>query len=140
MVKRDLLSLITIDYFLGRCGHFVYPIIDWYDGISDKEILECCHYVAKTANKHVRRAFREINEMIIADNVRNNSNEPIVEVDKVVMYSARHSRASNYFNTPGSTIGGLASMLGRSANTIATYAHYLTKNEELVEIDKACPI
>ena len=78
--------------------------------------------------------------MIIADNVRNNCNEPIVEVDKVVMYSARHSRASNYFNTPGSTIGGLASMLGRSANTIATYAHYLTKNEELVEIDKACPI
>ena len=68
------------------------------------------------------------------------SGQPIVEVDKVVMYSARHSRASNYFNTPGSTIGGLASMLGRSASTISVYAHLIKKHEELAEIDKTCPI
>ena len=52
----------------------------------------------------------------------------------------RHSRASNYFNTEGATIAGLASMLARSSNTIATYAHHLKKDEDLAEIDDVCPI
>ena len=65
---------------------------------------------------------------------RKDGEYPQVEVDKVDMYTARHSAASHYFNSSGATIGGLATMLGRSPNKIATYAHLLRRDDELADI------
>lgn len=139
-LKKDLLTIIGLEHFLGVSGHFIYPVMNWYDGCSDRYLLEQSHKASDKAIKWVREAFRAINEQIVLDNVKTGSNEPIVDVDRVVMYVARHSKASNYFNTPGATIAGLASMLSRSANTIATYAHMLRKDEELAEFDELSPI
>ena len=85
-------------------------------------------------------AFLRINEDIARDNVTEHNNEPLVDVTRLVMYTARHSRASNYFNSPGATIGSLASMLGRSANTIAVYAHFLQSNKDVAKLEDNCAI
>ena len=69
-----------------------------------------------------------------------NTQEPTVEADRVVMYTSRHSRASNYLYSPGATVSGLAQMMGRSANTIATYVHFLTSNKDIAQFDDNCVI
>ena len=140
MIKRDIFTTIAIEHFLGFSEHFVYPVMYWHDDCTDKYLLEQCHKVSDKAMKHVREAFLRINEQIAQDNVNNGSSEPTVDVNRLVMYSARHSRASNYFNSPGATIGKLATMLGRSAATIGTYAHMIKKKDELAEIDDTCVI
>lgn len=139
-LKRDLLTIIGLEHFLGFCGHYIYPIINWKEGMSDRFMHEQVHKVSDKAIRKVREAFMDINSDIARDNALNGSNEPTVDLTQLVMYSARHSRASNYFNTEGATIAGLASMLARSSNTIATYAHHLKKDEDLAEIDDVCPI
>lgn len=139
-LKRDLLTIIGLEHFLGFCGHYIYPIINWKEGMSDRFMHEQVHKVSDKAIRKVREAFMDINSDIARDNALNGSTEPTVDLTQLVMYSARHSRASNYFNTEGATIAGLASMLARSSNTIATYAHHLKKDEDLAEIDDVCPI
>lgn len=140
MIKRDVFSIIAIDHFLGVATHFVYPVMYWHDGCSDKYLLEQSHKVSDKSMKWVREAFLRINEDIARDNATKHKNEPLVNVTRLVMYTARHSRASNYFNSPGATIGSLASMLGRSANTIAVYAHFLQSNKDVAKLDDDCVI
>jgi hypothetical protein len=60
--------------------------------------------------------------------------EPLIEVQRVDMYTARHSFANHFINSPNATIGGLASLMARSPNTIATYVHQLTKDEEIASL------
>ena len=50
------------------------------------------------------------------------------------MYTARHSFAQHYLSKPGATVNGLASLMARSPNTIATYIKQLTRDEEIVEM------
>lgn len=138
IVKRDIMSIISIEHFLGTSGHFVYPILHWHEGITDKNLLDQAHKANEKAIKHIRNAFLDINEDIAKDNVRNGSDEPLIEVGKVVMYTARHSRASNYLDTPGATVSALASMMGRSSNTIATYVHRIQHNKEVLKFDEDC--
>ena len=140
VIKRDVFVIVSLEYYMGRCGHFLYPIINWYEGCSDKFMLEQSHKCAVRAISAVREAFLAINSDIARDNATEHKNEPLVDVTRLVMYTARHSRASNYFNQPGATIGKLATMLGRSSNTIATYAHMIKRNEELAGIDDDCAI
>lgn len=140
MVRRDTFSVIAIEHFLGSSAHFVYPTLNWYDGCEDKYLLEQSHKVSQKAIRSVREAFTVINGDIARERVESHSEEPTVDVGRVVMYTARHSRASNYYNSPGASVGSLASMLGRSANTIAVYAHQLRSLGEIAEIDDDCVI
>lgn len=85
------------------------------------------------ALKWVREAFQEINEATIVKNATEDCNEPLVEIDKVVLYSARHSFACAYLNSTGSSVRGLASLLSRSPNTISTYIHVLTHDKDIAD-------
>lgn len=130
-LKRDVLVTICLEHFLGSSEHFVYPILYWKKDATDRYLLEQSHHVSHKAIKHVREAFLSINEKIAKDNVEKKTTEPVVDVARVVMYTPRHSFASQYLSSPGATVNGLASLMARSANTIATYVHQLTKDEEI---------
>lgn len=131
-LKRDLLVIIGFEHFMGfTTTKYVYPIINASEGLSDKQILEQSHKCACKAIKKVRDAFLKINDDIARDNAVNGANESVVDVNRVVMYTARHSFASQYLSSPNATVNGLASLMARSANTIATYVHQLTKDEEI---------
>lgn len=130
LLKRDLFCLVGFEHYLGFAGRYIYPIIS-DKAIDDKQIMKSVHKASEWAIRAVREAFKEINENTIRSNVENGLDEPLVEVDKVDMYTARHSFASNYLNSEGATIAGAASLLSRSANTIATYIHQLKGNSEI---------
>ena len=85
------------------------------------------------AIKAVREAFKVINEETIRSNVSEGKEEPLVDVSKVVLYSARHSFASAYLNSEGATVRGAASLLSRSASTISVYIHSLQHDKEIAD-------
>lgn len=138
MIKRDMWGILTIDHFLGVSKGFVYPVLK--EGFTDKQLIKMSNKWSQKAIGWVRKAFMDINEDIAKDNALKNCNEPIVDLNKLIMYVARHSRASNYYNSPNATIGGLASMLGRSASTIAVYAHALKASKDKAKLDDECVI
>lgn len=139
-LKRDIFSIIGVEHFIGRSTNgMLYPIVT--DASGDVEKMHRASWKAsETAIRHIRNAFKAINAATIQHNVDNHCNEPLVQYEKVVMYSARHSFSSHYINTPGSTINGLASLLARSPNSIATYIHQLTKDEEIAAMLECMPI
>lgn len=132
-LKRNMLSIIIFEHFLGfSTSGYVYPIIT--DGAkSEIQKIRCCNKCGESAIKWVRKAFQDINEQTIKSNVENGLEEPLVDCQKVVLYTARHSFASNYLNSPNATVVGAASLLARSANTIATYIHSLTSSKSIAD-------
>lgn len=135
-LKRNMFSIILLEHFLGRSKcEYVYPIIRDF-AKTEVQKIRCCDSCCMTSIRWVREAFKEINEATIKSNVMNGLEEPLVDCEKVVMYTARHSFASNYLNSEGATIVGAASLLARSANTIATYVHQLQGNKEIADAVK----
>jgi hypothetical protein len=101
---------------------------------GEYKMLKDSWHCSESAIKWVRRAFGEINEETIRKNVDEGCNEPLVECQRVVMYTARHSMANHYLNSPGSTVSGLATLMARSANTISQYIHQLTNDVEIASM------
>ena len=132
-LKRNMFSIILLEHFLGFSDNgYVYPVVSG-ENLSDRQIQGQINKVGEKAIKWVREAFQEINEETIRHNVSKGLEEPLVDVDKVVLYTARHSLASNYLNSEGATVRGLASLLSRSANTISVYIHSLTNDKEIAD-------
>lgn len=128
-LKRDMFSIILLEHFLGFSSNgYVYPVIGDAEGDAIQRRVK---KYGEMAIKAVREAFKAINEETIKSNVINGLEEPLVDVSKVVLYSARHSFASAYLNSAGATVRGAASLLSRSANTIATYIHQLQHDSEI---------
>ena len=132
--KRDMFSVIGLEHFMGRSSNcYVYPIV-MDASCDDYKVLKDSWHCSENAIKWVRKAFEEINEETIKKNVMEGCNEPLVECERVVMYTARHSFACHYLNSEGSTIAGLATLMARSPNTIAQYVHQLTNDEEIASM------
>ena len=138
-LKRDLLTIICLEHYLMYSGEYVYPIVKGV-GLTEKQIMGQSHKYANMAVQAVRRAFTRINEDIARDNVANGCNEPTVDTERVVLYTARHSYAMHYLTSPGSTVAGLASLLSRSPNSIATYISQITRNEDIADMVDCLPI
>lgn len=132
-LKRSIFSIIMLEHFLGfSMNGYVYPIIT-VNAKDDVQIMRCCSKCGESAIKWVREAFTEINQRTIESNVMYDDEEPLVDVSKVVLYTARHSFASNYLNSVGATVVGAASLLARSPNTISQYIHLLQSNKEIAD-------
>ena len=130
--KRDMFCIIALEHFMGKSkGGYVYPVLDTVD---EDKITKQSGNNGAIALKWVREAFEEINQSIIQSNVDNDAHEPLIEVSRVDMYTARHSFANHYLNSPNATVSGLASLLSRSPNTIACYVHQLTKDEDIASM------
>ena len=138
-LKRDLFTIICLEHYLMYSGEYVYPIVKG-EGLSEKQILGQSHKYANLATGSLRRAFQVINGQIARDNVENGCNEPLVDVERVVMYTARHSFSMHYLTSPGSTVAGLASLLSRSPNTISTYISQITRDEDVAGMVDCLPI
>jgi hypothetical protein len=130
-LKRDMFSIILLEHFMGfSTDGYLYPVIG--DAKGDAIQLRVKKY-GEMAIKAVREAFKVINEETIKSNVINGLEEPLVDCEKVVLYTARHSFASAYLNSEGATVRGAASLLSRSASTISVYIHSLQHDKEIAD-------
>lgn len=137
--KRDLFAIIGLEHYMGRSKRFIYPIIS-DKAENDVQIQRSISKASETAIKCVRKVFEEINAEIIKENVEKGLDNPLIECNKVVMYTARHSFACHYLKSPNSSVSGLASLLSRSPNTISTYIHQLTNNSDIAKEVENMPI
>lgn len=139
-LARDVFSIIAVEHFLGRCnGKYVYPIIPSYIE-DDKRMLKNSHHTSEKAVKSLRKALDDINGEIARENAEKHRNEPLIECERVVLYTARHSFAQHYLSSPNATVAGLASLLARSPNTIATYIAQIKRNEDVASMVENMPI
>ena len=139
-LKRDIFVIAGFEHFLGTSGRYVYPILHWHEGCSDGFLNDQVHKISQKAIINVRKAFEVINQDIARENANKGLTEPLVDLSQLVFYTQRHSFAQHYLNRPGATVNGLASLMARSHNTIATYLKQLTRDEELVELTDNMPI
>ena len=122
-LKRDMFSVILLEHFLGFSGSdgYVYPVIG--DAKGDA--------IQRRVKKYGNMAIKWVRN--IRSNVEKGIEEPLVDVNKVVLYTARHSFASAYLNSEGATVRGAASLLSRSASTISVYIHALQNDREIAD-------
>lgn len=76
--------------------------------------------------------FQRVNEEIARRNVKDKSDIPLIDVGKCTYYTARHSFSMAYMSKGGSPMA-LATLLGRSPNTLAQYIKELSEEGDLVE-------
>lgn len=135
IIKRDIFTIICLEHFLGEGeGKYIYPII-CSDTEDEGTIKKCIHRLSAKVRDKVRLICAEINEKIIDSNVMNDTKEPLIDVEKVVLYTGRHSRANEYLQQSNASVSGLCTMLSRSPNTISTYIHQLQGNKEVADIN-----
>lgn len=134
LLERNIMTMVCFEYYLGCSGGYVYPILK--DGMSAKQITNAMAKVCGYASKNLKEICREINEATIRSNVENNMNEPLIDVNEVSLYTARHSLANLYLSRPGANIHALATLLGRSPDTISVYVHRLQSDKEIANATK----
>lgn len=69
--------------------------------------------------------------VIINKNVEEGLNIPLID-EGCTFYSYRHSYAVSYMRSGGSPLA-LATLMGRSVNTLATYVQELSEENDLVD-------
>jgi hypothetical protein len=138
LLKRDILTMVGFERFMGLSNGYIYPVIK--DGMSEKQITNAVAKFCLEANKHLREVCTEINGNTIRRNVKKGLEEPLIDVEKVSLYCARHSFANSYLSQPGASVHGLASLMARSPDTISTYIHQLQGDKEVADAVKDLPI
>lgn len=113
-----------------RSGKYFLPILD---GVVDDRLV-IYKKVSNWLSNHIDK-FRDwvkvVNAEIIQRNVTNKDDIPLIPED-ISYYSYRHSYAQMYLAKGGSPLA-LASLLGRSVDTISTYIEELSEESDLVE-------
>lgn len=138
-LKRDIFAIVAVEHFLGRSTNgMVYPIVTFLE--DRQKAIHQSWNVSEICIRHIRSAFEDINQKIAQSNAENHTNEPLVEVNKVVMYTARHSLANHLLDSNNVSVRALASILARSPNTISCYIHSLTQDSEIASVTSNLPI
>ena len=81
-------------------------------------------------NKGLKEWWKRINQVIIERNV-DGAKIPLID-ERCTFYSFRHSYAQAFLQKGGNVLA-MATMLGRSINTISTYVQQLSEESELVD-------
>ena len=139
LLKRDILTMVCFEHYLARSrGGYIYPVLK--DGIEGKQITNSMGKFCSEAVRWLREVSKEINEQTIKENVEKGLEEPLIDVEEICLYSARHSFANSYLSKPNASIAAMASLMARSPNTIATYIHQLKGDRDVADAVKDLPI
>lgn len=140
LLRRDILTMVCFEHYLGRssAGGYIYPVLK--DGIEGKQITNAMGKFCSEAVRWLREVSKEVNEETVRVNVEKGLEEPLIDVDSICLYSARHSFANSYLSQPKASVAALASLMARSPNTIATYIHQLKGDKDVADAVKDLPI
>ena len=139
LLKRNVLSIVLFEHFFGRYnGGYIFPILK--EGMTDKQINNAVAKFCGQASIKLRDICRDINNNTIENNVKNNLEEPLIDVDKMSLYVARHSKANDYLSHTGATIHGLATLMGRSVVGLDTYVHEIRNDRDLAIVESLSSI
>lgn len=122
---------------IGRCmmegdGWFMSVL----RGKDSNDLVRCKNKVSSVFSywicPYLKGFWKEINNIIIRRNVEEGSEIPLIN-EECTMYSYRHSYAQVYIHHPKASPLALATLMGRSVNTLSTYIQQLSEEDELVD-------
>ena len=130
---HTIYSQVMIGRMLMSDGEWFLPIMHGLDGSDD---IKCKTRMKSVfsywLNPKLVDWWKELNKVIIKKNVDEKLNIPLIDED-CTFYSYRHSFAQMYINNPQASPIALATLMGRSVNTLATYIEQLKEEDDLVE-------
>lgn len=113
-------------------GEWFLPVLNGLSLETSENIRK--HRISNTLgalSPKLKEWFKRVNEEVIKRNVEDKSDIPLIDM-KCTFYSSRHSFAMMYMMKGGSPMN-LATLLGRSANTLSQYIKELSEEGDLVE-------
>ena len=128
-----LFNKVLVDTMLMfRKGEYLLPVLDGVENDHLKIYKKVSNWLSNHSDV-LREWFKKANERIVQMNVDDKSlNIPLID-EKCSFYSYRDSYAMAYLSTKNSSPVALATLMGRSANTLASYICHLTSEDDLVE-------
>ena len=112
---------------------WLVPCLNDKDYGLDKEILKTkIRDKLSSLRNGLRQWFESVNSLIVKHNMEENDDIPLIDV-KCPWYSYRHTYAMYYLWKPNSTPLGLATLLGRSVNSLSQYIKDLERDEDIAE-------
>ena len=129
-VKKTIRSMALIQGFLmANGGEWLLPLLNGIKGDSEGIIKSRVGNSLTFMRKDLKAFFMRVNQHVIQMNVDNHTHIPLIG-DDCNYYSARHSYAMAYMQKGGNPLS-LATLLGRSVNTLAAYVSELTEEDDL---------
>lgn len=114
-----------------RQGRYLLPILDGVDANDSKKVRQKVCNRLTFLRPLLRAEFEKVNARIVEHNVSENDDVPLIDVAKVNYYAARHSYAMAYIHSPNASPIALATLMGRSVNTLGTYIHQLSEESDI---------
>ena len=119
--------------FMFNQGEWLLPVLNGLSIETSENSRK--HRISNTLcvlSPKLKEWFQRVNQEVVKRNVENKSEIPLIDVGKCTYYTARHSFAMAYMSKGGSPMA-LATLLGRSASTLAQYIKELSEESDLVE-------
>ena len=129
---HTIYSQVMIGRMLMEGDEWFLPIMHGLDGNNENRCKNRLKYVSDYwIDKKLGEWWRELNQVIIQKNAVEDAKIPLID-ESCTMYSYRHSFAQMYINNPQASPLALATLMGRSVNTLATYIQQLKEEDDLV--------
>ena len=140
-VVCDRLARAIFEPFLKSChlrDGYVFPIIqNNAHSLQHQQTYEgkkrAVQYVADVSSKKMKKVCGEINLRTELHNQQTGQHLPLIDISNLSCYNMRHSFAMAYLSSPGANVNALASLMGRSPNSIGVYITQLNKDHDLIE-------
>ena len=120
-------------------GKYFLPILNGLDtNDSEQKVKSRIGNSMTFMTPKLKLWFAEVNSKVFEMNALEDKTIPKID-EACTYYSARHSFAMSFMLSGGSPLA-LASLLGRSVNTLAQYVKELTEEADLVDAVKALEV
>ena len=130
---HTIYSQVMIGRMLMSDGEWFLPIMHGMDGKDeDKCKIRMRSIFSYWLNPKLSDWWKELNQVIIQKNVDEKLNIPLID-ESCTFYSYRHSFAQMYINNPQASPIALATLMGRSVNTLSTYIEQLKEENDLID-------
>lgn len=110
---------------------YLLPILDGVENDRLKIYKKVSNWLSNHSDQ-LKEWFRMANDRIVKMNVANNGSIPLIDVE-ATFYSYRDSFAMAYLSSPKSNPVALATLMGRSPNTLASYISHLSSESDLAK-------
>jgi integrase len=113
-------------------GEWLFPILNGLN--NDDDMYKRQRRIGNTLSTlspKLKQWFRDVNHRVVKHNVDNDTDVPLIP-DNCTFYTGRHTFAMAYMSKGGSPLA-LATLMGRSANTLAQYITQLTEEGDLID-------
>ena len=132
-IKADTIytGMMVRTLLMFNNSKWLFPILNGREDASENTRKHRISWVFAKCSPKLKEWFRAINEEVAKRNVENSDNIPLISMD-CTYYSYRHSYAMAYMMKGGSPMA-LATLLGRSPNTLAQYITELKEEGDLAD-------